>query len=193
MNAIRAKPTDAGKVPVHVALRLCLNSTSAASAMASLEALGGGIASTQHILLADADGPVSMELSPLGTVYLRPVKDGIVCHTNHLIENRLVYEPAWLSGSPIRLDRMRALSAEVAASGVEVTGDVLRRGVFSDTFNAPQAICCQEDPSRPIETRSSTLFCIVMTFVVGQKPTCEIVWGRPGSGEEGPVLALGEA
>lgn len=62
--------------------------------------------------------------------------------------------------------------------------------MFSDTFNKPQAICCQEDPSRPIETRSSTLFNIVMKFEVGKEPCAEVVWGRPGSGEEGPVLKM---
>ncbi|EXJ90306.1 isopenicillin-N N-acyltransferase [Capronia coronata CBS 617.96] len=195
MNAIRAKPTDSSKIPVHVALRVCLNSNTASEAIAQLDELGS-IASTQHILLADAEGPISMELSPRGDVHIRP-KDGdngIVCHTNHLLENRYVKEYPWLAGSPIRLGRMRKLSAGVARttpSGTDVTGDVLRNEIFSDTFNAPQAICCQEDPARPIETRSSTLFCIAMKFGHGLKPTAEVVWGRPGSGEEGPVITLG--
>ncbi|EXJ80753.1 isopenicillin-N N-acyltransferase [Capronia epimyces CBS 606.96] len=227
MNAIRAKPTDSSKLPFHVAVRLCLNATSAAAAIAQLQALGG-IASTQHILIADPTGPVSMELSPLGNVYIRPkgntgkdntgndntTKDdtgkddtgkedddeddfGIVCHTNHLISNRFVTEYPWLTGSPVRLARMRMLSAKLAHDVLkagpkhEVTGDMLRREVFSDTFNAPQAICCQEDPARPVETRSSTLFCFIMRLRPGRKPEAEVVWGRPGSGEEGPVINLG--
>jgi len=189
MNAIRAKPTDSGKIPIHVALRVCLESTSAKSAIEKLEVLGS-IGSAQHILIADTDGPTSLELSPLGNVYIEPNDQGIVCHSNHFIKNRYVNEPPWLKGSPIRLERCQKLTAELAQSTKTVTGEILRDKVFSDCFNAPQAIACQPDPSRPLATRSSTLFCIVMAFVKGQKPSAEVVWGIPGSGEEGPVLSM---
>ncbi|KAL2069691.1 hypothetical protein VTL71DRAFT_14370 [Oculimacula yallundae] len=189
LNAIRARPTDSKKLPIHIALRLCLESESAAAAIAKLESLGG-IASSAHILLADPTGPISLELSPRGDVHIRPNSKGIVCHTNHFIQNRHVEEPPWLSGSPIRLARVQALTDELADFGADVDGDILRKFVFSDKFNAPQAICCQEDPERPVETRSSTLFNIVMSFVEGEVPSAEVVWGRPGSGEEGRILSM---
>ncbi|KAG4437660.1 hypothetical protein IFR05_006871 [Cadophora sp. M221] len=189
LNAIRARPTDARKLPIHVALRLCLESETTAAAIAKLESLGG-IASSAHILLADPKGPISLELSPKGDIHISPNSKGIVCHTNHFIQNRYVDEPPWLSGSPIRLARIQELTSVLAASGENVNTDVLRKRVFSDGFNAPQAICCQEDPKRPIETRSSTLFNIVMSFVAGEEPSAEVVWGRPGSGEEGGVLKM---
>jgi isopenicillin-N N-acyltransferase-like protein len=66
---------------------------------------------------------------------------------------------------------------------------MLRRCVFSDSFNAPQAICCREDETRPVEARSSMLFCIIMRFVKGKEPFAEVVWGRPKSGE-GEVLKM---
>jgi isopenicillin-N N-acyltransferase like protein len=106
-----------------------------------------------------------------------------------MIENKFMHEPPWLSGSPIRLERIRELSGVLAKEGKTVNGDVLRTRVFSDTYNAPQAICCQEDPSRPIETRSSTLFNIVMQLGVAH-PSAEVVWGQPGSGKEGKVLRM---
>lgn len=106
-----------------------------------------------------------------------------------MIENKFMHEPPWLSGSPIRLERIRALSRGLATSGKAVNGDVLRSQVFSDTYNAPQAICCQEDPSRPIETRSSTLFNIIM-HLQGGHSSAEVVWGQPGSGKEGEVLHM---
>lgn len=190
MNAIRAKPTDSSKIPFHVATRICLNSKSAAEAKTQLKDLGS-LASTQHILIADPEeGPTTMELSPRGDVYIKPDADGIVCHTNHLIENNYVDSPPWLAGSPIRLERMNLLTHEISASGKAVTGDVLRMKVFNDTFNAPQAVCCQEDPSRPYETRSSTLVCVVMNLNKGQPPSAELVWGQPGSGLEGEVLHM---
>lgn len=188
LNAIRAKPIDPSKLPIHVALRVCLDSKSKAEAMARLGDLGG-VASAQHILIADAQGPTSWELSPRGNVEIQPDSNGLVCHTNHMVENKLMHEPPWLSGSPIRLERTRDLSKALAAEGKAVNGDVLRSQVFSDTFNAPQAICCQEDPSRPIETRSSTLFNIVMQLG-GTHPSAEVVWGQPGSGKEGEVLHM---
>ncbi|KAH7346567.1 acyl-coenzyme A:6-aminopenicillanic acid acyl-transferase-domain-containing protein [Rhexocercosporidium sp. MPI-PUGE-AT-0058] len=189
LNAIRARPTDASKLPIHVALRLCLESETTAVAIAKLESLGG-IASSAHILLADSKGPISLELSPKGDVHIQPNSKGIACHTNHFIQNRYVDEPPWLSGSPIRLSRIQELTDQLADSGEDVDANVLRKRVFSDGFNAPQAICCQEDPKRPVETRSSTLFNIVMRFVEGEEPSAEVVWGRPGSGEEGEVLKM---
>jgi isopenicillin-N N-acyltransferase-like protein len=188
LNAIRAKPTDASRLPIHVALRLCLESTTASSAISTLETLG--VASAQHILIADLNGPKSLELSPKGNIIISPDSQGKVCHSNHFIQNTYVKEPPWLAGSPIRLARIQALTQELASGGNAVTPDVLRRCVFSDSFNAPQAICCQEDETRPVETRSSTLFCIIMRFVKGKKPFAEVVWGRPGSDEEGEVLKM---
>ncbi|KAH8601285.1 acyl-coenzyme A:6-aminopenicillanic acid acyl-transferase-domain-containing protein [Bisporella sp. PMI_857] len=189
LNAIRAKPTDSSKIPIHVALRLCLESPSKDAAVSKLESLGG-IASSAHILIADPLGPLSLELSPKGNVYISPSEKGVVCHTNHFLENKHVTEPFWLSGSPVRLDRIRELTDGLAGRRKPITADVLRREVFSDLFNAPQAICCQEDETRPVETRSSTLFNIVMNFAEGKQPEGEVIWGRPGSGEEGPVLKL---
>ena len=190
LNAIRAKAMDASKLPIHVVLRLFLESTSAAAAISQFESLGG-IASSAHIFLADPSGPQSLELSPKGNVYIAPNDRGIVCHSNHFIKNRYVTESKdWLKGSSIRLDRIRQLTGELAEGGKVVNGDVLREKVFSDGCNKPQSICCEEDPARPIETRSSTLFCVVMKLVEGREPSGEVVWGRPGSGEEGPALKM---
>jgi isopenicillin-N N-acyltransferase-like protein len=190
LNAIRAKPTDASKIPIHVALRLCLEATSKEAAVSTLESLGG-IASSAHFLIADREGPRSLELSPRGNVYIEPNERGIVCHSNHFLKNTHVVEPPfWLPGSSIRLERIQKLTKELDEGTKPVTVEILRKQVFSDTFNAPQSICYQEDPSRPIETRSSTLFCIVMRFIEGREPTAELVWGKPGSGEEGPVLNM---
>ncbi|RAL64994.1 hypothetical protein DID88_001584 [Monilinia fructigena] len=41
LNAIRARPTDTSKLPIHVALRICLESSSIEDAIATLEKLGG--------------------------------------------------------------------------------------------------------------------------------------------------------
>lgn len=189
-NAIRARPTDSSKLPYHVACRVALNSTSVSEAISAIQVLGS-TASTQHLLLADSiSGPVSCEWSPRGDAFIKPDEDGLVCHTNHLIANKCVDEPPWLAGSPVRLSQMRKLTAALAKEEGAVDGDLLRKRVFNDTYNAPQAICCQEDPARPAETRSSTLMCIVMKFVKGSEPSAEVVWGQPGSGRESGVIQL---
>ncbi|KAL2008330.1 hypothetical protein VTN00DRAFT_8312 [Thermoascus crustaceus] len=191
LNAIRARPTISSKLPVHVALRLCLESTSVEGAVRALESLGG-VASSQHILIADSKTSLGMEVSPLGNVYLEADGSGIITHSNHFIENKFVDETPWLSGSPIRLERIRKLSGELVKDGVQgekITPDLLRERIFSDTYNAPQAICCHEDPSRHHTVRSSTLFNIIMNLDLNNVGA-EVVWGQPGSGNEGPVLKM---
>lgn len=179
------------KLPIHVALRLCLESTSVDDAVKKLEALGG-VASAQHILVADSTKALALELSPVGNKYIPEDESGIIGHTNHFIENRYVNEPPWLAGSPIRLKRLGELTKELISNGVSddaITPSLLRERIFSDLFNAPQAICCQEDESRDISTRSSTLFNIVMNLDP-KNLGAEVVFGRPGSGQEGSVLKI---
>ena len=120
--------------------------------------------------------------------------NGIVVHTNHFLENKLVEEPPWLAGSPIRLARAQAICGELIQElGVDRLADtidakLLRARFFSDTFNTPQAICCSPDPSRA--ARIQTLFNIVMTFGKGREPSAEVVFGKPGSGEESKVFRM---
>lgn len=179
------------KLPIHVALRLCLESASVDDAVKTLESLGG-VASAQHILIADSTKALGLELSPVGNKYLPEDDSGLIGHTNHFLENRYVEEPPWLQGSPIRLKRLRDLTHELISNGVKddaITPVLLRERVFSDTYNAPQAICCEEDVSCHISTRSRTLFNIVMNLDL-QNLGAEVVFGRVGSGQEGPVLKM---
>ncbi|KAL0579709.1 hypothetical protein V5O48_002273 [Marasmius crinis-equi] len=196
LNAIRAHPTDAKKVPIHIALRLCLESSSAQSAIEKLESLGG-IASAQHILIADRSGPTGSELSPLGNAYLSPNKYGFVVHTNHFLSNRPagLKEPPWVGiGTDERLARANQLVGDWANErNRPVVAKHLREYVFSDTSNAPGSICGQPNPKSPAETRIRTLFNIVMRFGRdGAGPSAEVVWGRPGNAEEtgGNVLKM---
>ncbi|KAJ6592633.1 putative acyl-CoA:6-aminopenicillanic-acid-acyltransferase [Mycena capillaripes] len=184
LNAIRAHPTDASKLPIHVALRLCLESTSTQNAIDRITSLGG-VASSQHILIADQSGALGMELSPLGNTYIPPNNHGYIAHTNHFIANKCgVIEPHWPGvGSQERLARIDELLTELEGEVGGGEGDVeirdtLRQRIFSDTFNSPASICCMENPVKPIETRSRTLFCIAMKFSSGATPSAEVVWGN---------------
>lgn len=192
LNAIRARPTVNSKLPIHVALRLCLESTSVENAVQTLSSLGG-VASSQHILIADPTTSFGLELSPLGDVHLKEDEFGIITHTNHFIENRYVDDPPWLSGSPIRLERIRQLCHELIHDEIEgekITPVLLRQKIFSDTYNAPQSICCQEDPTRHHSVRSKTLFNVIMKLDL-QDLGAEVVWGQPQAGkEESPVFRM---
>ncbi|RPD57838.1 AAT-domain-containing protein [Lentinus tigrinus ALCF2SS1-7] len=192
LNAIRARPISTSLLPIHLLLRIALESDSVDSAIATFEKLGGA-ASSQHILIADANGGRGLELSPRGGVYLREDSNGIVTHTNHFLENMLMDEPPWLSGSPIRLERAKTICEELIGElGLarlgEVDAKLLRARFFSDTFNSPQAICCSPDPNR--DARIQTLFNIVMSFAPEREPSAEVVFGKPGSGEESSVYRM---
>ncbi|PYH45542.1 putative acyl-CoA:6-aminopenicillanic-acid-acyltransferase [Aspergillus saccharolyticus JOP 1030-1] len=193
LNAIRAHPCLSSKLPIHLALRLCLESVSVEAALERLSALGG-VASSQHILIADRTAALGLELSPLGDDHLPEDEYGVVTHTNHFLVNRRVIEPPWLSGSPVRLARVRALLREIVGSGVledesaNMVGTVLRDQIFSDTCDGPQSICWQEDPAQPEIVRTATLFNIVMRLEEEEGALgAEVVFGRPGSGMESSV------
>lgn len=192
LNAIRARPISTSLLPIHLILRIALECTSIDNAISTIEQLGGA-ASSQHILIADPNGSRGLELSPRGGVYLTEDADGVLAHTNHFLQNKLVEEPPWLTGSPVRLARARAICDELIGElGKDRLGEIdatlLRARFFSDTFNSPQAICCSPDPDRT--ARIQTLFNIVMTLGPGKEPSAEVVFGKPGSGEESGVFYM---
>ncbi|GBE80816.1 AAT-domain-containing protein [Sparassis latifolia] len=195
LNAIRASPTSTSLLPIHLLLRIALEHDSVDSAIAAIERLGGA-ASSQHILIADANGGRGLELSPRGGVYLKEDRNGIIVHTNHFLENNLVDEPPWLSGSPMRLKRARSLCGNIMQDlGCEglpqgVNPALLRDRVFSDSVNSPQAICCVPDIAKGGLARIATLFNIVMMFEPREKPCAEVVFGKPGSSEQSEVYEL---
>ncbi|GAB1194507.1 hypothetical protein APSETT444_003753 [Aspergillus pseudonomiae] len=152
----------------------------------------GGVASSQHILIADSTTSLGLELSPLGDVHIKEDEYGVITHTNHFIENKNVTEPSWIKGSPARLERAQQLIRELVNNGIQgdsITPSLLREQVFSDTCNAPQSICSQEDPSTHHTRRTSTLFNIVMNLDK-QDLGAEVVVGQPGSGKESPVIKM---
>lgn len=183
LNAIRARPIDTSLLPIHVILRLCLESRSIIDAITRIEGAGGA-ASSQHILIADENGGRGLELSPQGGVYLSEDAGGLVVHTSHFLANRLTDEPPWLAGSPFRLQRARDLSKELASEYGSVdklrqtlTPSALRKKIFADEQNLPQAICASPDPTH--NSDAQTIFNIVMEFEKGGAPRAEVVFGKP--------------
>lgn len=194
LNAIRTRALDTNLLPIHLFLRIALECNSVSEVISTFEKLHGP-ASSQHILVADASNSRALELTPQGSVYLKPDDQGILVHTNHFLENRFVRDPPWLSGSPIRLQRAIQLTHQlheetVTETPISKTAQQLRKHVFSDRFNSPQAICCSADFAVGKEDDMGTLFNIIMVLQPGGEPRAEVLFGKPGPDNTGPILQM---
>ncbi|KAI5246702.1 AAT-domain-containing protein, partial [Aureobasidium subglaciale] len=171
LNAIRAKGMSASRMPCHLGLRLVLESTSCADAVASLEKYG--IASSCHMLIADARGSVGLEWSYADLQKLEVNQRGQVFHSNHyLVPHPGVTDTVWLEDSKFRIKRIREICDEL---GDEPTmGEV--QALFKDEKNYPYAICRAEEEGN----HSGTLFNIVMDLKAGK---ASVILGRPSTPE----------
>ncbi|KAL2820700.1 acyl-coenzyme A:6-aminopenicillanic acid acyl-transferase-domain-containing protein [Aspergillus granulosus] len=175
LNAIRAHGMDPTRLPVHLALRMALDSSSTSQAVESLKRYG--VASSAHILIADSTSSAGCEVTST-TIAIVPMDDkGRVAHSNHLLlEHPGVVDTAWLKDSPFRVQRMLELTDSLGAG--EPTWDGVR-GVFVDRVNEPAAICRSGD----IET----LFNIVMDL---KSRRAAVRFGRPDAPDEEFELGL---
>ncbi|OQV08963.1 hypothetical protein CLAIMM_13158 [Cladophialophora immunda] len=82
LNAILARGVDYDRLPVHLALRATLDSTSRVEAIAKLER--AGVAAAVHFLIADGTGATSIEFSHKDLVKLE-MQRGRICHSNHFL------------------------------------------------------------------------------------------------------------
>jgi isopenicillin-N N-acyltransferase-like protein len=174
LNAIRAKGVDMSRIPVHLALRKALDSSSATEAMKTLTTIG--VASSAHILIADTSVSLGGEFTSTTSALIPMDRRGRVAHSNHLLlDHPAVVDTCWLKDSPFRVERVLELSEELGAG--EPTWEGIS-GLFTDRLNAPAAICRTGD--------SETLFNIVMDL----KPRRAVVRvGLPSQPEE--VVELG--
>ena len=180
LNAIRAQGVDFQKLPCHLALRTCLESSSAEEAVAALEKVG--VASSCHILVADAESAIGLECSHVNIVELA-MEQGILAHTNHYIKpHHGVEDLMMLKDSPTRFQRINQLIREqterLHETGTLELEDI--RSLLKDEENFPAAIC----RSRTDDSSIATLFNIVMDL---KKRRAEVVIGKPSMAE---VLCL---
>jgi isopenicillin-N N-acyltransferase-like protein len=82
LNALKAQGCAFDKLPVHLALRAALDSTSCSTAATTLEK--AAVAAAGHILIADAEGALGLECSSADIVRLE-MEHGVVTHSNHFI------------------------------------------------------------------------------------------------------------
>lgn len=168
LNAIRAQGMDKTRMPCHLALRLILESHSRDEAVELLKKYG--VASSCHMLVADATGGVGLEWSFVDLRVLEMDKRGRVFHSNHFLleHGREVRDSIWLEDSRFRIMRIEeicgGLGEEPSLEDVQV--------LFRDEENYPFAICRAEEQGN----HSGTLFNIVMDLKAKE---AKVILGRP--------------
>lgn len=170
-NAIRAMGVDKDHLPVHLGLRVALESPSAEAAARSLEE--AGIASSAHILVGDATTAFGLEFTSATLARIPVNDDGFVVHSNHmLLHHPGIYEPKWLDDSPVRIKTMIRNVFQVK----EPTWESFS-GLFEDETNYPCSISRAAEGANGI----ATLFNITM----GLKSKKAVVKeGRPVRGDK---------
>lgn len=178
LNAIRVRGADPSRLPVHLGLRMALESASVADAVQKLESQG--MASSGHILLADPYSALGLEFTASTFARCGPDAAGRVVHANHLLcEHPGQTDTVWLRDSLVRVATMAENAGRL---GEEPSWEDVGR-LFEDEQYAPGAICRVETR----ETGSATLFNIVMDL---KSRKAVVRLGRPTQVEETIELAL---
>lgn len=150
------------------------------------------MASSGHILVADAHGSIGLEFTATTFARLQPDFNGRVYHSNHLLADHPgVDEPVWLEDSCARVERIRLLAEErLGGKGGEVEWKEFT-GVFEDQEGGPAGICRK---AAGVESNAETLFNVVMELSGGGGkgdgggggPRAVVKMGRPC--DDGEVL-----
>lgn len=179
LNAIKAKGMDPSRVPCHLGLRMVLDSPSREEAVKKLQE--HGVASSCHMLVADASGGVGLEWSykDLQQITMNPSKQ--VFHTNHYLATHAqgVVDTVWLKDSLLRIVRVEELCKQLGDSPDKE--EVME--VFKDEQGYPTSICRNERD----ESATGTLFNIVMDL---EAKRATVTLGRPVEPEEQFDLAF---
>lgn len=190
LNAIRASGTDKTKLPIHLLLRLALESASVSKALDVVKS-SGGCGSSAHLLVCDHNSAVGIEVSPFGFGLLNPgqtsvsateahLQRDIITHTNHWMskpEPEGFKELPWLLDTTVRNERVHELVSELKEP---LTEEDLA-SVLRDTENGYGAI------SRPVDPNDSGTPWEGLTTVLGIVMNLTdrsglILWGRPSDG-----------
>ncbi|KAF7562232.1 hypothetical protein G7046_g1910 [Stylonectria norvegica] len=170
LNAIRARGVAFGKLPIHLALRAVLESSSRDAAIQTLMAFG--VAASAHILVGDQTGSTGLECTSLGIKTLEADKDGVITHSNHLLlHHSEVDEPPWLLDSPARAERMRKLIKQSLHTTSDLDTATLV-ALFKDEDGYPGSI----NRHQVGDSETETLFTIVMHL---DAKSAVVSFGRP--------------
>lgn len=178
-NAIRAKGLDKVRIPVHLGLRIALESSSALQAVENIENIG--MASSAHILIGDAMTAIGLEFTSSTFARIPVNQKGFIVHSNHmLLPHPGIDEPAWLKDSPVRVQTMSENIEKLQGTlSWELFG-----GLFKDESNYP----CSINRAAGGGSDMATLFNIIMDL---RTRRVEVIMGRPSdAAAERVILAF---
>jgi isopenicillin-N N-acyltransferase like protein len=163
-----------GGVPVHVLLRMVLDSCgSAAEALQLLLSTPVDASACVTVAGAEPDGRAlaAVELAPAGPGLVWPDERGRLVHTNHFLAGPAAGQDALALAEPASFLRLRHLRARL--EGGDGIGEALRAH-----FPRPFGLCRHEDVGDPWADRRATLVSVVMdpgagTLAVADGPPCE--------------------
>ncbi|KAL4760936.1 acyl-coenzyme A:6-aminopenicillanic acid acyl-transferase-domain-containing protein [Aspergillus foveolatus] len=166
-NAIRAKGLDKTRIPVHLGLRIALESSSALQAVENIEKVG--MASSAHILIGDATTAIGLEFTSSTFARIPLNQKAFIVHSNHmLLPHPGIDEPAWLKDSPVRVQTM--------GENIEKLQGVLSWETFCGLFRDEANYPCSINRAADGESDMATLFNIVMDL---RTRRVEVIMGRP--------------
>ncbi|KAJ5177648.1 Peptidase C45 acyl-coenzyme A:6-aminopenicillanic acid acyl-transferase [Penicillium coprophilum] len=177
LNAIKVSGCDSSRLPVHLALRSVLESSSTDAAVRQLEEVG--IAASAHILIADKEKGIGLESTAKTMRRIQMDDRNSIYHANHLLlAHDGVVDSGWLVDSPSRQQRIEQLAAESSASTSREPSVVDITRMLDDHDGFPYSICRYEEGPLGMD---ATLFSIVMDL---EGATATVYLGRPCEPEE---------
>ncbi len=174
LNALKTVQMDCTQVPIHIALRLVLESTSTLAALEKLEIVG--VASAAHFLISDPVNTLGLEVSPLGFGVIKPNGTGAVYHTNHCVAQvpSELREVPWLTDSGPRLARIEQLVRPIE----HLSFDKIKSVLSDEEDGYPTSI------NRACDDKGiSTVFTLVCK-TSKDEAILEVTFGRPTETEE---------
>jgi isopenicillin-N N-acyltransferase-like protein len=182
LNAIRCGACSTEMLPIHVALRKVLESTSFDEAHRVLDHFG--VASAANFLMADGSGKcASVEVSPRGNFDILLDEEGTVCHTNHLFspEATAKVKDHPTTNSFTRLERAQKLSKGAKPSFASI------RDRLKDRNDGDYSISRSSPPDVELLEQIATLATIIMDL---SHCRAEVSFGRPDLDPEVITVAL---
>lgn len=158
LNAVRCSGNDVKRIPIHLALRMALESRTLEEAVKRLMLAGTG--GSGFLLLGQDNDVVGLEFTSKTALRLGKDSLGRVVHSNHLLGEHSGVQEWPEDDSFDRMKRMRELTEEYAKQGGQCERDNFLR-FFDDHQGLPMSICrWQED-----DCMDATLFNIVMDLL----------------------------
>ncbi|KAJ5623187.1 Peptidase C45acyl-coenzyme A:6-aminopenicillanic acid acyl-transferase [Penicillium lividum] len=184
LNAIKVPGCDSSRLPVHLALRSVLESSSAEDSIQKLKE--AGVAASAHILVADKGKAVGVETTAESIRLIQMDEQNRLFHANHLLlDHDGPVDAGWLADSPPRQQRIQQLASEFSSSTGREPDVTDITQMLDDHDGFPFSICRYEEGPLGMD---ATLFSIVMELRSG---TATVYLGRPCQSEETIVLNFG--